>query len=341
VWFEILLEGDRGKGQLVVVAVRAVACLIVASLSIAAGTNAADGPLAQITAPRDGFKLRSGRSVSVRALVKAGVVPLRDWTLKLFDSDGSAAEIGRGVQAVDDEVVGEIDADSLVPGASYTLHLAVSDASDALATAQSAVRFSDPQYTLIPLEARNLAAGGEITLALDASGALSIIGGRVRYGGELIVRNSASGSVRHVYIDLGASVGLAVSGNGQRLFYFGTFPGASSLGLGFLDFPTGTTSFIAAHTSHLFAVDHSGTRLAFQAGPPGGTRPVRQYHLFDSESGTIRQLTSSPDAIVYNGTARDAACVLCQATPLIPIRRPAGAAYTHDFPGLPIYQNRR
>ena len=50
---------------------------------------AAAGPIAQIIAPPPGFKLRQGRTASVRVRVQPGDRPLQGWTLRLRSPDGS------------------------------------------------------------------------------------------------------------------------------------------------------------------------------------------------------------------------------------------------------------
>jgi hypothetical protein len=197
--------------------------------------SAFEGPVAQIVAPSDGFKLHAGRIVAVRVRVEPAQVPIRNWTLRLTDAGGATHEIARGTEPVPNEVIAEIAADALEAGSTYTLILRAADTAGTSAEAQSSIRIPDPQYTLIPLEARNLARGSEHSLALDASGNLSIIGGRARFGGELIVRDSSVGTVRRVYIQLSSSSGLVLSRDAQRLFYFGSYRhpnGTGSIGLG-------------------------------------------------------------------------------------------------------------
>src|ERR1700675_3347263 len=141
---------------------------------------AAAGPIAQIIAPPPGFKLRQGRTASVRVRVQPGDRPLQGWTLRLRSPDGSEDQLATAAQPVFDRDVAQVLAEGLTLGETYTLTLDATDTAGVTADAKVSFLIPAPQYTLIPLEPGNVLPLALQGLSVDASGdTISFVGRNV------------------------------------------------------------------------------------------------------------------------------------------------------------------
>ncbi|MFQ5668349.1 MAG: hypothetical protein ACE5I7_18220 [Candidatus Binatia bacterium] len=261
----------------------------------------AGGPIAQITAPLDGFKLRQGRTATVRVHVAPGTQPLRDWGLRLLAPDGSADELARGGEGLTNGAVAELSAHALEAGVRYTLELRAHDTAGAEAAARVSFLIPDPQYTLVPLEPGNFSVGVEATLSIDAFGDLVAFGGP-RTGAsadaEIVLFYPKVPALRSVRVTIASSEGQQLSKDGRRFFFRGGPPQPSGIGIGFLDLRTDQFTPVAPGGEQLFTVDHGGQRLAFLALDPDSN--TEQYYLYDEATQEVRQLTTDPQAFRLN-----------------------------------------
>lgn len=290
----------------------AVLIAIAASIGIALWSEApeavAAGPTAEITAPKDGFKLRRGRSVDVRIRVRRGSHGLQGWALHSVAPDTSAKELASSSTAVDDAVVATLYADDLLAGEPYVLALKAEDGAGATATAAVELLVPDPQYALIPLEEGNLSTNVVDGRSVDSSGDLIAMGGDAL--GEFQLVDAAAGTFRRIPIPLGGSSGQQITRDGRRYFFDGVFrlPDRNRIfGVGYYDLATGDSTPIADSTG-FFSVDGAGGRVAFQSvrdldPSVGNPSHSLQYFLYDDVTKTFRQITREPHRIHFGGCA--------------------------------------
>ncbi len=255
----------------------------------------AAGPIAQITAPPDGFKLRQGRRTPVRVHVAGGTRPLRDWSLRLIAPDGGADELASGNKPVADHAVADLTADALEAGSRYTLELHAHDTAGAEATARASFLIPDPQYTLIPLEPGNFSRGVGAALTVDGSGNLAVFGGAPGEPAQIFILNALSGTLRDAAIIIASSEGQKLSADGRRFFFRGGAPPRPHRsGIEFLELDTGRFTLAVPDPTQFFSVDRTGGRVAFQGVDPDSN--TVQYFLYDEATQQTRQLTR--DAII-------------------------------------------
>ena len=250
------------------------------------------GPLAQITAPASGFKLRQGRTMAVRVSVQPGTRPLREWTLELLGPQSSTTDLAVGTEPVDDREVAQVAAADLAAGDTYTLVLQATDAAGASATDQVEFLIPDPQYTLIPLEPGNNSRLLDYGMSMDRTGTLVAMGGSLF--GDIVLIDTASNSLRTIHLDLQGSGDFSLSGDGRRLVFGGYRPAQALL---ILDLQTQEITLGPyTWTAALFSVDAAGQRIAFQSG---GDLDSLQYFFYDDSTKTTKQLTQGANAIGY------------------------------------------
>ncbi len=271
----------------------------------------AAGPIAQITAPAPGFKLREGQTMAVRIRVKAGDQPLQSWSLKLSGPGHPDEQLASGVLPVDDQPVAQVAADGLTLGEQYQLILNATDVAGGTAQAELALLVPDPQYTLIPLEPGNFSRTILTGVSVDDSGHVISFGGEPAARGlnwDVFILNTASGTLRTLGVPVGnSSAGLQLSADGNRFFFKGV------TGIDFFDLDTGNLIHGPETSSFLFSFDRTGHHIAYQAPDPnipdstGGSGGSLQYYLYDTDSQEAREITQDPQAIVYDG-GNPAAC---------------------------------
>jgi len=270
---------------------------LVATVGVATWSHtrnaAGDGPVVEITAPADGFKLRQGRKAPVRVHVAAGSHPLRDWRVQLIEAYGTGHELARGNQPIVDRNVAELSADALGAGARYAVELHATDTAGTEATARTAFLIPDPQYALIPLEAGNMTTQTEGGLAIDGSGTLVAMGGNQL--GDIWLLDTLANRVQYLQIPLSNTDGFRLSADGHRL----VFAGSSPFRLGILSLDSLEISRGPQNVSLFLTTDRSGQRVAVQAVDPDTN--TLQYYFFNDATGEVRQLTNDPQAIDWNG----------------------------------------
>jgi Tol biopolymer transport system component len=264
---------------------------------------AAAGPIAQIIAPADGFKLRQGRTTAVR--VQPGDHPLQGWTVRLRLPDGSESELATATQPVFDRDVAQVAAEALPAGEAYTLSLDATDTAGVTADAKVSFLIPDPQYTLIPLEPGNMSRlkSSLAALSVDDSGHVVSFGGLPAPRGsnyDILILNSATPLLRTIAVPVASSDGLGLTRDGRRFLL------KALTTIDYFDLTADAIVSGPASTSFLFTTDRTGRWIAYQAsdptipnpnGMPGG---ALQYFLYDDDTQTLRQLTHDPRAIVYS-----------------------------------------
>ncbi len=283
----------------------------------------AAGPIAQITAPVPGFKLREGRTMAVRVRVEAGDQPLQSWSLKLSGPGHPDEQLASGVLPVDDQPVAQVAADDLTLGEQYQLVLDATDTAEATAEARLEFLVPDPQYTLIPLEPGNFSQAPFEGLSVDASGTTIAFGGTgvKRLNVEVSVLNSPAAILKSIFVPLASTEGQKLSADGLRFFFYGISSASSSID--YVVLAPGVLSEGPPTSSALFTVDTTGNVIAYQSVDPaipppgGGSGGSMQYFLYNTDSQTARQITRDPEAVVYSNGDLTACPQTLATTPLI------------------------
>jgi hypothetical protein len=254
-------------------------------------------PVAQITAPAPGTKLRLGATLAVRIRAVHAAAPLRAWSLRITGPSGFSQEIAGGTADVDDVQVATIPAEGLSAGVDYQLRLDVEDSADAVSRAETAIRVPDPQFALIPLAPGNRSVDFVSGVFIDGGGDHVAISGP--NGKSLDILERSTGRWRHNQLPDAAS-SWQLSRDGKRLFVR-TDLGPTGIGVGFVDLESSELTAVVSGAGGLYSIDLGGRLVAVQKEPPGlpppDEFPQLQYFLY-SDSGTqIRQVTNDPAAI--------------------------------------------
>ncbi len=267
----------------------------------------ADGPLAEITAPPPGFKLRAGRTLVVAVHVEAREHPVQSWAVRLSGPNGLDNALAQGEGAVSRSVA-QVSADTLSAGETYDLILSANDTAGGSTSATVSFLIPDPQYTLIPLDAGSMIGMSFGALSLDASGNRIAFGGKWKANSaDLLILDAPTATLRVFDLRLFSSSGSKLTKDGQRLFFPGIFTNLDDYGIGFVDVEGGAINGIVPTASQFFSIDRRGRRIAFQSqhdldpsiGNPVGTL---QYFVYDEETRRVTQVTADPHAIDWNAS---------------------------------------
>jgi hypothetical protein len=271
------------------------------------------GPTARIIAPPPDFKLREGRTTPVRVRVETKGQPIREWTLRLLGPQGTEVDLASGGRPVFGLQVAEVAGDDLIVGETYTLALDAEDVAGASASARLSFLVPDLQYTLIPLEPGNFSRNFLDGLSVDASGNLISFGGSPTTGSnvEIFFLKSATAALTRVELPLASHESHKLSRDGRRFFFNGVTT------ISYYDLEAQRIVVGPVTGALYFTTDYSGQVIALQSEQdldPSVGNPGRslQYFLYDERAGTVRQLTSDPQAIIYSQD--DDFCVTMRGT---------------------------
>lgn len=288
--------------------------LVIAALAVVGvGPKVGAGaPLVQILEPAVNFRLGTddAGAIPVRIRVQAGSTGVRSWRVTARDSSGIEVDVAHGSGLVEDVEVGRIAAAAdWVPGI-MDLQVEAEDFIGTRSLASVSGRLSSPRYRLIPLTEGNNSIVGIAGVSVSADGSRIARGGPSMQAptSDLIVFDRATGQESILTVRLGSTTGHGLAPYGDRYFYTGTFPvdHLQLFGLGFRDFGTGTSNLVARDGEQLFSVSRDGRYVAYQKLLRNEDGFTRQYFWQDTETGEERQLTDSPDAVVF--TDRPDAC---------------------------------
>lgn len=251
-------------------------------------------PFAKIIAPAPGFKLRPGRSIAVKVVVRSGAMSLQQWMLRLLGAGGAGEVLVQGTQPANNVGVATIAADDLQRGQTYTLVLDAQDTAGNMATDRVSFLVPDPQYTLIPLEPGNFSRPAAPGISLNGAGNIVAFAGSydlTTRNTEVLIADVASGVLQTLQLPLFGDFRLAR--DGLRLDFAGPF-------LGIYAWNDGTITQGPGIAPRPFNVDQTGLHIVFQDyvfNPDNPDAPTVQFFYDDALDHTLQQLTHDPQAI--------------------------------------------
>jgi hypothetical protein len=256
--------------------------------------QAASGVLvAQIVDPIPHRKLNQGEKLSVRIRVE-GVGDVR-WSLVLRSEEKAAIDLAAGSGVVRGAVVADVNSVDL-DGGKYILVL-VASIGDLSVTAEVTFDVSKPSYALIPSIEGNLSRSAYATYASDSEGDLLLLSGPLADPEEIVLLERMTGLRKSLSVNISSSEGVALSGDGRRMYFAGFFGPTFTSGLGFLDLSNRKPSLIASNGTERYSLDAGGRLVAYEGLASDRSQ---QYFLYDEIKGETRQLTDDPRAIVFS-----------------------------------------